>query len=148
MTKETYRDFLAWRGVDAPCRHCQGAGVRMYGSTATWRGGMGGQGFTRDVCSACWGSGDSDRPGADLRSLERAAAARAAVASFEWLASRTGANMRLLGPALLALADQIDAIGRKRKLPAGLDGIGGHAALRAVPAALRDMVEARRRLDP
>lgn len=69
--------FLAWRGVDTPCRGCGGAGTRSYGSTATWRGGVGGQSMTSDVCDRCWGTGDADRHGTNLRELnERMKSAR------------------------------------------------------------------------
>lgn len=44
------------------CQHCTGSGVKQYGSTATWRGGIGGQAFTSDVCDICWGSGDDKAP--------------------------------------------------------------------------------------
>lgn len=50
---------LDWRGIDPgdECSACGGAGSRAYGSTATWRGGIGGQAITSDVCNRCWGSG-------------------------------------------------------------------------------------------
>lgn len=48
------------------CR-CFGSGRCMYGSTATWRGGVGGQSITEDVCDRCWGSGDESNPGPNLR---------------------------------------------------------------------------------
>lgn len=63
-------DRLLWRGVDGdPCDRCNGAGVFSYGNTATWRGGAGGNMVTLDVCNACWGSGDQERKGCDLRRL-------------------------------------------------------------------------------
>ena len=53
--------FLEWRWIrDARhglCGECKGAGVKLYGSTSTWRGGIGGCAMTTDVCDACWGSG-------------------------------------------------------------------------------------------
>lgn len=54
--------FLDIRGIETPCKKCSGYGVRLYGSTATWRGGIGGQAMTNDVCDKCWGSGDENRP--------------------------------------------------------------------------------------
>jgi len=57
------------------CQRCQGYGYRAYGSTATWRGGIGGQAITTDVCDVCWGSGRHDVKHGDqrqLRSLLRA----------------------------------------------------------------------------
>ena len=66
-----HRHALTWRGLDPDlnniCRTCGGSGVKTYGSSSTWRGGYSGQVVTRDVCDRCWGSGDIDRPGANLR---------------------------------------------------------------------------------
>lgn len=59
--------LLEERGVETPCSQCSGLGVRAYGSTATWRGGIGGQAITRGVCDHCWGSGDEHLHGVDLR---------------------------------------------------------------------------------
>jgi hypothetical protein len=56
---------------DYPCKLCTGTGVRTYGSTATWRGGIGGQAMTPGVCDCCWGSGDAERPWINLRELKR-----------------------------------------------------------------------------
>jgi hypothetical protein len=59
-------DMLLWRGItpdfDKVCRSCSGAGIKVYGSTSTWRGGIGGQMMTSDVCDKCWGSGREDNP--------------------------------------------------------------------------------------
>lgn len=64
-------EFCEWllrvREIQSACDRCLGTGVRAYGSTATWRGGIGGQSVTSDVCDACWGSGDSERPWLNLR---------------------------------------------------------------------------------
>ena len=51
------------------CAKCQGRGRRAYGSTSTWRGGIGGQAVTADVCDACWGSGSTEQKGTDQRAL-------------------------------------------------------------------------------
>lgn len=59
-----------YRGVETPCPDCAGWGVQAYASTATWRGGVGGQAITTGVCDRCWGSGDATKPGANLRALE------------------------------------------------------------------------------
>lgn len=72
---DLHRHFLDFRGIDPEyggalvCTPCRGSGVRAYGSTATWHGGIGGQAITSDVCDKCWGSGDLNRKGADLRAL-------------------------------------------------------------------------------
>ncbi len=52
------------------CQLCDGRGVRVYPSTATWRGGMGGARTTVDVCNGCWGSGLRGSPGVNLIELE------------------------------------------------------------------------------
>lgn len=49
------------------CKKCSGIGRRAYSSTATWRGGIGGQAITEDVCDSCWGTGRIDRKGFDIR---------------------------------------------------------------------------------
>ena len=78
MTVEDFEDFrervLSWRDIDSPteaCSRCGGAGGRTYASTATWRGGIGGQSLTWDVCDSCWGSGRSDRAWPSHRSIAR-----------------------------------------------------------------------------
>jgi len=66
------RDLIEMRiGNATPCELCRGLGVRAYGSTATWRGGAGGQAITSDVCDRCWGSGTTDRPWPSHRHLLR-----------------------------------------------------------------------------
>ena len=69
-----YDDMLLWRGInreggDTPCKVCGGSGVRAYGNTATWRGGIGGQMITSDICDRCWGSGNAEKPWQNLRRL-------------------------------------------------------------------------------
>jgi hypothetical protein len=65
---------LAHAVAGVACKKCDGYGYRAYGSTSTWRGGIGGQAITADVCDDCWGSGRSDHKHGDqrrLRQLER-----------------------------------------------------------------------------
>ena len=59
--------FLQWREIDIhsgeiACPQCTGAGIKVYPNTTTWRGGIGGQMLTPDVCNHCWGSGKKDLP--------------------------------------------------------------------------------------
>ena len=63
--------LLHYRGIpeDAICPSCGGSGIRCYGSTSTWRGGIGGAAMTNGVCDRCWGSGNTTRPGENLRVL-------------------------------------------------------------------------------
>jgi len=61
------------RGVppDDWCKDCSGTGVQLYGSTATWHGGIGGAAMTHDVCDKCWGSGSASKPWLSHRLLQR-----------------------------------------------------------------------------
>jgi len=52
-----------------PCKRCGGRGSRAYGNTSTWRGGIGGNMITGDVCDSCWGTGDAENKGPNLRVL-------------------------------------------------------------------------------
>jgi hypothetical protein len=65
-----YAYSLNIRGVEEPCKSCDGIGSKLYASTAVWRYGIGGAAMTRAVCDKCWGSGDHNKPWADLRKLE------------------------------------------------------------------------------
>ena len=56
----TARDWLV--DEDICCPECWGSGYKGYGDTSTWRGGVGGQMMTTDVCNKCWGSGDKTKP--------------------------------------------------------------------------------------
>jgi hypothetical protein len=85
---------LRWRNVDDPCLTCSGSGRRLYASTATWRGGMGGAMMTVDVCDTCWGSGDRYRTGVDLRRLRDEESKRVAERALELLAHAAGATLQ------------------------------------------------------
>jgi DnaJ-class molecular chaperone len=49
------------------CKACFGRGNRLYANTSTWHYTWGGSAMTPDVCDECWGSGDINNPGEDLR---------------------------------------------------------------------------------
>ncbi len=68
-----YLEVLAPKGVTHGnhCPACNGAGSKTYGSTSTWRGGIGGAAMTVGVCDKCWGSGDKNHPGINLRQYEK-----------------------------------------------------------------------------
>lgn len=76
----TIRDALTAQGeaekpsdyydVDVPCSRCGGLGRKVYPNSSTWRGGIGGQTLTSDVCDKCWGSGEEHRPWRSWRELE------------------------------------------------------------------------------
>lgn len=67
--EEAHAWMLQERGIETRCKRCHGWGVRAYGSTATWRGGVGGQAITSAVCDWCWGSGDQDRKWPSRRAI-------------------------------------------------------------------------------
>jgi len=71
---EWYALFLEYRGInpdyDKVCPDCGGSGCKVYGSTSTWHGGIGGQAITSGVCNKCWGSGKINSPWANLKQLE------------------------------------------------------------------------------
>jgi hypothetical protein len=61
---------LSYRLKGVACSKCGGIGQITYGDTTTWRsGGIGGQAMTDDICDKCWGTGRSDKTGADLRKI-------------------------------------------------------------------------------
>lgn len=64
--------MLEWRNIEPgrECLKCCGSGGIWYGSTAIWRGGIGGQAITHGVCNACWGSGDRYHPWVNLKQLD------------------------------------------------------------------------------
>lgn len=72
--------LLVLRGVDTPCKDCDGLGTKVYGSTSTWRGGIGGQAITGGPCNVCWGSGEAGRPWPSHREF---GALRARIAELE-----------------------------------------------------------------
>ena len=64
------RDYICdFRGVRCPCTKCHGMGTLLYGSGATWRGGIAGAACTRGVCDHCWGSGDEHHHWVDLKKI-------------------------------------------------------------------------------
>lgn len=120
MSDETRQEFLQWRGVRDPCPRCRGSGVVVYGSTATWRGGMGGASMTRGLCDACWGSGDAGRAWDDLRAWRDGEDARVAARAGELLARSVGANLWSCAAAVTEIADELERLSRGRKARAGL----------------------------
>ena len=58
---------MAYQLAGVSCHRCGGYGTHTYGSGSTWRGGVGGQMMTMDVCDVCWGTGRNDEIGHDLR---------------------------------------------------------------------------------
>ncbi len=108
-----------FRGVRDPCDRCKGSGQLMYGSTSTWRGGMGGAAMTRDVCDICWGSGDKHRTWQDLRAWRDRDTEMSRKQAFEYLQSVFGTRYESIRSSLLHFADIIEKETRRRKLPEG-----------------------------
>lgn len=97
------------------CERCRGQGSYVYGSTATWQGGLGGCAMTSGVCDKCWGSGDSECPWLDLRAVkarqEKEIARRAAL----FLADEIGVSFAHLRPAIAEIADAVEVMSRSRR---------------------------------
>jgi len=113
----SHEDALAWREipVDEACTACHGRGSRVYSSTSTWRGGMGGAAMSVDVCDRCWGSGNQDRPWTDLRKLQAGEDARVALRAATFLADSVGAGLTVAHPALRAIAAELLRLSNGRK---------------------------------
>lgn len=73
LRESFYERMLSLRGLtpEEACKDCQGSGVKSYGNTSTWRGGIGGQMMTSDVCNKCWGSGNNNEPWTNLKQLRK-----------------------------------------------------------------------------
>jgi hypothetical protein len=132
------RWMLDHRGVDTPCKRCLGFGSIAYGSTATWRGGIGGCSVTRDVCDHCWGSGDEHEHWPDLRKLRNEERARVHAEAANLLSQRSGVGLSSLRPAIKSIALELHRLSRSRRLRP--DGFGDVA--RSLASALEDMVKA------
>ncbi len=55
------------RARSMSCQRCRGKGTYLYATSATWVGGIAGQQMTEGTCDRCWGSGDEESPGENLR---------------------------------------------------------------------------------
>lgn len=78
------------------CPKCSGRGNVVYGSTATWHGGMGGASMTTAVCDQCWGSGRTDHKGLDLRRVTSQIRSLEKGTSLRWFEQRIGVNLTTL----------------------------------------------------
>lgn len=113
--QEHFKHFLRLRGVETPCPRCQGLGTKTYGSTSTWRGGMGGSTMTKDVCDECWGSGDMYQHGDNLREMRATENARIAERAATLLVDSVGANLSLAHPAIEAIVGELRRLANGRK---------------------------------
>ena len=107
--------LLEWRDIRTPCDDCQGSGTKMYGNTATWRYGMGGNAMTTDVCDKCWGSGDKERSWTDLRLLDKNKETEIRRRVAKWMHDSLGMYLNTLHPALNILATNLEKQSRGRK---------------------------------
>lgn len=115
-TQAALDQVLRIRGVEVACETCHGLGVRGYGSTATWRGGQGGARPQKDVCDACWGTGDAHRHGVNLRKMAEEERARVAEAALHLFADKAGIALETMRPAVHELAKELDALSRKSRV--------------------------------
>lgn len=100
------------------CERCRGQGSYVYGSTATWQGGIGGAAMTSGVCDTCWGSGDSECPWLNLREVTAKQETEIARRASRFLADEIGASYAHLRPAIVEIADAVEALSRsRRKVP-------------------------------
>ena len=110
-----YRIMCEARGIDTPCAKCSGTGELSYSSTATWRGGIGGQAFTSGVCCHCWGSGDAHRPWTNLRELEDKHRTELRKACASDVAKRCGATLSDMSEPVIELCAILDDVSSPRK---------------------------------
>lgn len=89
------------------CPECFGTGNKTYGSTATWRGGMGGASMTKGICDVCWGTGRTDVTGADQRKMRDILYNRDLLASAQWFSRRIGTAFNLHRQHFITVADKI-----------------------------------------
>lgn len=121
MSDADMERFWRWRGIETVCNTCRGSGFRLYSNTSTWRGGMGGATVTRDVCDACWGSGDGDNTWTNLREVDARQRAAVAKATLEALAANCGTYLGSMHPAFRELCKELDRLARGRKRPVFFD---------------------------
>lgn len=110
----------ALRKEGALCDLCAGTGTRWYASTATWRGGAGGQSPREDTCDKCWGTGRTDITGLDQRAAERHMREWSEDQVLRYLGDKLGANMSGTRCFLLELAAYCEKQTRRRKVPDGV----------------------------
>ena len=122
--EQRFAEFLRMRGVETPCSKCGGLGTHIYGSTSTWRGGIGGCMCTKGVCNHCWGSGDEHRHGDDLRAFEARIKAQREYEVAEYVARATGTwlpNCYDGIEAVCQLLDDASKSTRRKPRPSGFD---------------------------
>ena len=87
----------------------------MYGSTATWHGGIGGAAMTWGICDYCWGSGDVNRPWADQRKLKADEDTRVHLQAARLFTDAVQAPWVAIHPAILYVREQLLKLLKQRK---------------------------------
>jgi hypothetical protein len=123
----------ARREINVDCERCVGRGIRSYGSTSTWAGGIGGCEITTDVCDSCWGTGRNDRTGTDLRKLMNECRQSERKSSTRWFARQIGAGLSTVKPRLLEVAARLKI---KRS-----DDMWQQMAIKSVQRAIRELCD-------
>lgn len=138
-TREAAQELvaLANRLGGVACGRCCGAGEYMYSSGATWRGGVGTCSFQDDVCDLCWGTGRTDKKGADLRALEGAVEEAKKQNTVEYLGWRFGTQFSDVAEMLPDIADKLERSrwGRAQRV------YGLQEAARCVADVLREVAK-------
>lgn len=139
MTEDQFREFLEWRGIEEPCKRCGGSGNRVYGSTSTWRGGMGGASMTADVCDHCWGTGDESRHGVNLRAMLARQKEWGRDQCVQYFAQQTGCTLGIAKGHMRTICEILEREERRRKTPFDHEsnGFWWRQTLRMVSAAFR-----------
>ena len=119
MNQGCYEWMLEQRGVETPCQKCKGTGIISYPSTATWRGGWGGSSITKDTCDKCWGTGDKDNHGSNLRDLIDFKENWKKEQVFYFLSAYLGITIETIRNRFLQLSELAEKQSQKRKLPEG-----------------------------
>lgn len=118
MSDELSDELRMRRGIDRHadlCGVCGGWGRRLYGSTATWRGGVGGAAMTWDVCDVCWGSGTPQHPGENLREWRDRLRQAHTLGSARMFAESIGAQLGVMRPTVEALSKELRKMSRQRR---------------------------------
>ncbi len=131
-----------WDDHSRDCTKCNGEGRRAYGSGATWRGGMGTASMEVDQCDACWGSGSESRPWPNVRELEKAAKDQVLRNELSGFAAHCNMTLNRAADGLTELLSVIEAQGRRRKLPDGVEPFWYQRTVEGFAAQLRRYLEA------